>query len=108
MSDPASDQSALLLESILQTLKQVNGNILAQERKWDRLVEVLGNSNAFLSRSVELGRVWPPLSSLATSKHENMLDHPEPLASQRLQRTSSSETPDHNLGAPHFPPVETR
>lgn len=108
MSDPTTDESAVLLEGILQTLKQISGNISAQERRWDRVAEVLENSGTLPSRSDELRTAWSPLSSLTTRKDESILGNREPVATQRLQPTPSSETLDHNLGVPHFPPFEIR
>jgi hypothetical protein len=104
MSDPSTDKSAVLLEGILQTLKQINDNLSLQERRWDSLAEVLGNSSTLPSRSGELRTAWPPLSSLTiTPKDENMFDHRKPVGTQKLP---SSETPYHNLGVPHFPPFK--
>jgi hypothetical protein len=108
MSDSAMDESAVLLKCILQTLKQISGNISAQERRWDRIAEVLENFGTLPSRSGELRTAWSPLSSLTTRKDESILGNREPVATQRLQPTPSSETLDHNLGVPHFPPFETR
>jgi hypothetical protein len=46
MSDLAVDKSAVLLEGILQTLKQINENMSVQKRQWESLNDVFGTSTA--------------------------------------------------------------
>lgn len=46
MSDQIMDKSAVLLEGILQTLKQINENMSAQKRQGESLNEVFGTSSA--------------------------------------------------------------
>jgi len=108
MSDQATDQSAVLLEGIMQTLKQINGNISSQNQRWDRIAEVLESSSPLPPRPGELKTAWLPLSSLNTQKDENMLDNCEPVANQRFQSTTSNEIPDYNLEVPQFSHLETR
>lgn len=94
MSDPPTDRSALLLEGILQTLKQINDKISIQERRWDGRDEGLENFTALPSRLGE------PRTA------ENKLDHGGSVVAQRLQPTPSDKTPNRDAGASRLTPLE--
>lgn len=107
MSDSATDRSAVLLESILQTLRQINEIISVQDRRWDRLDERLGSSIIVAPRSGEITTAWPPLSPLKPKNFENEVCHCESTATQRLQCVPPHEALNHDLGAPCLAPLET-
>jgi hypothetical protein len=70
MQDQARDRSSVLLEGILQTLKQINEHIVVQEQRWDRFAEVLGSSSTPPSGSFEKQTNCTGLSSFENPNDE--------------------------------------
>jgi hypothetical protein len=108
MSDPPTNQSAVLLESILQTLKQINEKLSVQEQRGDRQGEGQGSSPTLPSRLGVTRPAWVPLSSLNTANFTKELFHSDSVAAQRLHRGPSYEGSNHNHLVSVEVSVETR
>jgi hypothetical protein len=89
MQDPARDSSVVLLEGILQTLKQINEH-MAQDQRWNGLTEVLGGSRTLPSHLA---------GNETTSTAPSPLETPNEELARDTDAQEVSIKPQHEEGA---------
>src|SRR5579871_6293366 len=96
MEESSREQSAVLLEGILDTLKQINQRMVAQEQKWDRIAEGFKSLSMVPSQAFDEGTHPTPFQPLHLQEgeessgfrnEETRLDH------HNLEITHSSRLP---------------